>query len=113
MPRLIFVICLALAACQGAPSQSSCDGRTQGLALCDDKTSNPNDEPVATLEAQCIGTFSTSLCDHTGSLGACVCDPCLNGRLIEWWFPNSDAGIATAADVMARCHAENSTYQAP
>jgi hypothetical protein len=114
--RLICVFAvLTVAGCLCAPPQSSCDYRP-GAGLCTDLTTNPEGQAESTLMEFCTlgnGKYSTSLCDHSGSFGACVCDGCENGHSISWYFTDADAGIMGAADVMALCATEKHTYQAP
>ena len=104
MPRLLCAILfvVTLAGCGLVPSQGSCDGRP-GEQACVDLLTNKNNQARPTLVALCVGTYSDSLCNHTGALGGCECDSCENGKAVEWLFASPDAGINTAADVMKVC----------
>jgi hypothetical protein len=96
------LLLLSLSACGLAPSQASCDHRPTEQS-CTDLVANRNNQLESTLDALCIGTFSTSLCNHTGALGGCSCDGCENGKAVEWLFPDPSKNINTAADVMKAC----------
>jgi hypothetical protein len=100
LASILFVI--GAAGCGLVPSQASCDGRPNEPA-CTDLLTNKNNQARPTLVALCVGTYSDSLCNHTGALGGCECDSCENGKGIEWLFPSPDAGLTTAADVMKAC----------
>ncbi|MDB4964962.1 MAG: hypothetical protein JWN44_651 [Myxococcales bacterium] len=100
-----------LAACGfSVPDHASCDGRPQEQA-CVDLLTNKNSQAETTLKALCVGSFSTSLCDHTGALGGCQCDGCENGKSIEWLFADPSKQINTADDVRRVC--ANRPYVAP
>ena len=110
------VVSAVLYSACSAPSQSSCDGRPHGHQRCTDLLTNPNGDLAPTLETFCKGddgVFSTSLCNHTGSLGGCECDTCENGKGITWLFVDPDAGFTTAADVMSLCGDAGRAYQSP
>jgi hypothetical protein len=112
--RTLFLVTLfmSIAGCLCAPSQASCDGRPAEPA-CTDLLTNRSGQLEPTLRALCVGKFSTSLCDHSGSLGGCLCEACENGRSITWIFASADAGISSAADVMKVCSDEKHPYQDP
>jgi hypothetical protein len=103
-------------ACSCVPSQSSCDGRPHGHPRCDDLLTNRSNQFANVLETYCKGddgVFSTSLCNHTGALGGCLCEGCENGRAVTWLFADADAGINTTADVMSICGDGGQTFQSP
>lgn len=99
---MMIAACLTVG-CGLVPDKGSCDGRPKGEAACVDLLTNKNNQARPTLVALCVGTYSDSLCDHTGALGGCECDSCENGKSIEWLFAGGDAGLSTAADVMGKC----------
>ena len=102
---------LAASACGfSVPPQASCDGRPAEQA-CVDLLTNRNNQLEPTLKSLCVGTFSLSLCNHTGALGGCQCDACDNGKNVEWLFPDAAKNINTAADVKAKCGSR--TFVAP
>jgi hypothetical protein len=101
-PKLLWLVPFLSACFFSVPDQASCDGRPQSQA-CVDLLTNRNNQAESTLKALCVGTFSTSLCNHTGALGGCQCDSCENGKAVEWLFPDAAKQINTAADVMQAC----------
>ena len=86
----------------GIPDQASCDGRPTEKH-CVDLLTNRNNQFETTLKALCVGTFSTSLCNHTGALGGCKCEGCENGVSIDWFLPDAAGGFNTADDVRKKC----------
>lgn len=100
--KALLLVPLLSACVFSVPDQASCDGRPQSQA-CVDLLTNRNNQAESTLKALCVGTFSTSLCNHTGALGGCQCDGCENGKSIEWLFPDPAKQINTTDDVMRAC----------
>ncbi len=108
---------LALVAhgCNCIPAQGSCDGRP-GTPVCSELLMNRNNQFRATFETLCAlgkGRYSDGLCDHTGSLGGCLCEGCENGRSITWYFADLDAGLVTTTDVQAKCASLKRPFEAP
>jgi len=70
---------------------------------------------ITTFKGTCTaaGAWLDAFCNHTGALGGCQTNiPNLGGGiLIQWYF--AQAGIATQADVMAKCTASGLTFVAP
>src|SRR4051812_28458686 len=104
--RLVLLAALVSTLCACAlgpiPSQASCDGRPTEQA-CTDLLTNKNSQFESTLKALCVGTYSSSLCNHTGALGGCQCDGCETGKSVEWLFADASKNINTAADVKTAC----------
>jgi hypothetical protein len=110
---ILVTLILSIAGCLCVPSQASCDNRPAGEATCVDLLTNRNNQLAPTLQALCVGTFSTStMCDRQGSLGGCLCDGCENGRSITWFYPSADAGVTSTADVMKKC-SDGHPFQSP
>jgi len=107
---LLVLPLLTVAACGLAPSQASCDTRPNEQA-CTDLLTNRNSLLEPTLNGLCVGTFSTSLCNHTGALGGCQCDSCENGKSVTWMFPDAAKSLTTVDDVKKACG--NRTFVAP
>lgn len=101
--------------CVCVPAQGSCDGRP-GTPVCSELLTNRHNQLRVTFESLCAvggGRYSDGLCDHAGSLGGCLCEGCENGRSITWYFADADAGLATSADVQAKCAALKRPYETP
>ncbi len=107
---LLVLLLLNTASCGLAPSNVSCDVRPAEQA-CVDLLTNKNSQLEPTLRALCVGTYSNTLCDHTGALGGCRCDTCENGQSITWMFPDASKSINTVDDVKKACG--NRVFVAP
>jgi hypothetical protein len=110
---LVAVALLSLTGCGLVPSQASCDHRPKQQA-CTDLLTNRNNQFSSTLKVFCgDGTYSESLCNHTGALGGCKCDGCENGEAIDWFFPDADGGVTTEGDVKKKCESVSRPFVAP
>ena len=102
---------LAFAGCGGSSNATgSCDSR-QANSACQDYDGPPN--VVAAYKSSCTqGTWSDSLCTHTGTVGGCmVKDTSLGLTYTTWFFAPS-----TTDSVKQNCMSSSSgtaTFVAP